>query len=142
MVNNLQVGAISGTVDANLITSECPADNSDPYPGNVYLFGPPASGQTGDSIAVDDYDGVTGDLNGDDAIASAMVDPNTGNYVIGFVAPGQYKVAYTCDLDKTAVDADAVTDPEETVDFTPADGTVVTVVSGQTADVDFPPLVP
>jgi hypothetical protein len=46
-------------------------------------------------------------------------------------------------MDKTAVDADAATDPEETVDFTPADGLVVTVVSGQTAaNVDFPPPAP
>lgn len=140
MVNNLQVGAISGTVDSSLITAECPADNSAPYPGNVYLFGPAASGQTGDSILVDDYDQVADDPNGDDAITSAMVDPNTGNYTIGFVAPGQYKVAYTCDLDKTEVDAN--TDPDETVDFTPVGGTVVSVVSGQTADVDFPPPAP
>lgn len=141
MVNNLQVGAITGTVDPNLVLAECPLDNSAPYPGNVYLFGPALSGQTGDSIKVDDYDVVENDLNGDDAITSATVDPDTGNYVIGFVAPGQYKVAYTCDSDDTEIDAD--TDPEETVDFTPVDGTVVTVVAGQTAaDVNFPPLAP
>ena len=143
MVNNLQVGAISGTVDANLITAECPADNSDPYPGNVYLFGPVATTEPDESISVDDYDQVADDPNGGDPITSAMVDPNTGDYTIGFLAPGKYRAAYTCDLDTTAVDADADTDPEETVDFTPADGTVVTVVSGQTAaDVDFPPLAP
>ena len=135
MVNNLQVGAIGGSIDPNLITAECPVDNSDPYPGNVYLFGPVATTEPDDAIEVDDYDLVENDANGGDAIASAMVDPDTGNYMIGFLAPGKYKVAYTCDADQTDVDAN--TDPDETVDFTPVGGTVVTVVSGQTADVDF-----
>jgi hypothetical protein len=140
MVNNLQVGAISGTVDPSLITAECPGDNSDPYPGNVYLFGPVATTEPDESIRVDDYDLMENDPNGGDAITSAMVDPNTGAYAIGFLAPGKYRAAYTCDLDQTEVDAN--TDPDETVDFTPTDGTVVTVVSGQTADVDFPPPAP
>jgi hypothetical protein len=143
MVNNLQVGTISGTVDANLIAAQCPAENTAPYPGTVYLFGPAASGQTGDSLLVDDYDGVASDPNGDDAITSAMVDPNTGSYTIGFVAPGQYKIAYTCDLDDTEVDANLPQTPEETVDFTPADGIVVTVLAGQTTpNVNFPPPAP
>jgi hypothetical protein len=137
MVNNLQVGSISGTVAPGLIAAECPVDLSTPYPGNVYLFGPVATTDPDDAILVDDYDGVEADPNGDDAIASAIVDSNTGNYTIGFVAPGKYKVAYTCDLEDVMVDADAVTNPEETVDFTPPDGTVVTVVSGVVADVDF-----
>ena len=140
MVNNLQVGAISGTVAANLILAECPADNSDPYPGNVYLFGPVAATEPDDSIKVDDYDLVANDANGGDAITSAMVDPNTGNYTLGFLAPGKYKVAYTCDLDDTEIDAN--TDPGETVVFTPVAGKAVTVAAGQMADVDFAPPTP
>jgi len=73
MVNNLQVGAISGTVDSNLINAECPADNSDPYPGNVYLFGPVATTEPDESVSVDDYDQVADDPKGGDAITSAMV---------------------------------------------------------------------
>jgi len=142
MVNNLQVGSISGTVDPNLVLAECPAANAAPYPGNVYLFGPIADSVDPATVVPDDYDGVENDANGNDAITSAMVDPNTGNYTIGFVAPGKYKVAYTCDLDSVAVDADLPQTPEETVDFTPAGGTVVTVVSGQNADIDFPPPAP
>jgi len=140
MVNNLQVGAITGTVDSNLVLAECPPDNSAPYPGNVYLFGPVATTDPDESIKVDDYDEVASDPNGGDAITSAMVDRDTGDYTIGFVSPGKYKVAYTCDLDETAVDANV--DPDETVDFTPVGGTVVTVASGQTANVDFPPPAP
>lgn len=139
MVNNMQVGAISGTVDSNLIDTECPSDNSDPYPGNVYLFGPVATTDPDALIKVDDYDVVENDINGGDAITSAIVDP-MGNYTIGFLAPGKYKVAYTCDLDNTTIDSN--TDATEEVVFTPAGGTVVTVESGKTADVDFPPPAP
>ena len=140
MVNNMQVGTISGTVDSNLIAAECVSSTTPPYPGNVYLFGPIAAGAADTTVLVDDYDGVASDVNGADALVSAMVDPNTGNYTIGFVAPGRYKVAYTCDLDDTTIDSN--TDATEEVVFTPAGGTVVTVESGKTADVDFPPTAP
>lgn len=137
MVNNLQVGSISGTVDSNLIAAECASPTTPPYPGNVYLFGPVAEGAADSTVVPDDYDGIEGDVNGLDALVSAMVDPNTGNYTIGFVAPGRYKVAYTCDMDDTEVDADAVTTPEETVDFTPPDGVAVNVTSNAVTKVDF-----
>jgi hypothetical protein len=135
MVNNLQVGSISGTVDANLIVDQCGLPTEAPYPGNVYLFGPIAAGALDTTVLPDDYDEVVDDLDGADALASAMVDPDTGNYVIGFVAPGRYKLAYTCDLDDVMVDADL--DPVEEVTFTPADGTAVDVVAGAASDVDF-----
>ena len=48
------------------------------------------------------------DPNGDDALTSAMVSPDTFRYTIGFVPAGNYRVAYTCDLDDTVVDADVV----------------------------------
>ena len=142
MVNNLQVGSISGTVDSNLIAAECVSSATAPYPGNVYLFGPIATGVDPATILPDDYDGIAADSNGADALVSAMVDPDTGNYRIGFVAPGKYKLAYTCDLDDTEVDADAVTTPEETVDFTPPNGVVVDVAANAVSDVDFPPPAP
>jgi hypothetical protein len=137
MVNNLQVGSISGTVDPNLVLRECASSSTAPYPGNVYLFGPIAAGALDSTVMPDDYDGVAADPNGADALVSAMVDPATGNYTIGFVAPGRYKVAYTCDLDDVEVDADLVTTPEETVDFTPLEGVAVDVVANVAKDVDF-----
>jgi len=142
MVNNLQVGSISGTVDLGFAGTQCPADNSAPYPGNVYLFGPIEAGAADTTVLTDDYDGIASDPNGADALVSAMVDPNTGNYTIGFLAPGRYKVAYTCDLDDVEVDADVVATPQETVDFTPADGIAVNVASNAVTDVDFPPPAP
>jgi hypothetical protein len=142
MVNNLQVGTISGTVDSNLIAAECVSSTTPPYPGNVYLFGPIAAGAADTTVIPDDYDGIVNDPNGADALVSAMVDPNTGNYTIGFIAPGRYKVAYTCDMDDTEVDADLPQTPEETVDFTPLAGVAVDVVANAVKDVDFPPPAP
>jgi hypothetical protein len=49
-------------------------------------------------------------------------------------------VAYTCDLDDAAVDADAAPTPPatpETVRFAPPEGTRVTVVGGGMHEVNF-----
>jgi hypothetical protein len=137
IVDSLQVGTITGDVDPTLIATRCAGSDQDPYPGNVYLFGPIP---TGDDVAPDDYDGIVDDPNGDDALTSAMVDPDTFRYTIGFVPAGNYRVAYTCDLDDTVVDADVVPPPPatgETVEFTPPDGTPVTVTVNATQEVDF-----
>jgi hypothetical protein len=120
IVDNLQVGTIAGDVDPNLIAAKCAGSDQDPYPGNVYLFGPIP---TGADVTPDDYDGV------DDALTSAMVNPDTFRYTIGFVPAGNYRVAYTCDLDDTEIDADA--------EFTPPEGIPVTVTVNATQEVDF-----
>lgn len=142
MVNNLQVGAITGTVDSNLVAAECASSTAAPYPGNVYLFGPLPDGVT--DVTPDDYDGKNPDANGLDALTSAMVKVDTFTYTIGFVPSGRYEVAYTCDLDDTTVDADETTTPEETVDFTPVGGIPVTVEANKTSEVNFvlPPPAP
>lgn len=120
IVDNLQVGTIAGDVDPNLIAAQCGASDQDPYPGNVYLFGPIP---TGEDVTPDDYDGDG------DALTSAMVSPDTFRYTIGFVPAGNYRVAYTCDLEKTDVDADA--------EFVPVEGIAVTVTPNTTQEVDF-----
>jgi hypothetical protein len=135
MVNNLQVGSISGTVDLNLITPPCDSSTEPPYPGNVYLFGPIPAGEPDASVMPDDNDGI--DADGADALTTAKVDKNTGGYTIGYVAPGRYKVAYTCDMDDGEVDADE--DDAEEVVFTPADGLAVDVAAAPLTGVDFPP---
>jgi len=137
MVDNLQVGAISGDVHPNLVDANCVPAGENPYPGNVYLFGPIP---TGEDVTPDDYDGVGDDPNGADALASASVDPNTLRYTIGFVPAGNYRVAYTCDLDDTELDADAAVVPPatgETVLLTPPEGILVTVTANATQEVDF-----
>jgi hypothetical protein len=104
------------------------------------LFGPIAAGET---VTPDDYDIVVDpDPNGNDALASALVDPNTFEYTIGFVPAGDYVVAYTCDSDDAEIDAnaaDAPTGNDEVVEFLPPAGTPVTVNSDATAIVNFDP---
>ena len=137
IVDSLQVGTITGDVDPNLISAQCAGPDQNPYPGNVYLFGPIP---TGADVTPDDYDGVVNDPNGNDALTSAMVNPDTFRYTIGFVPAGNYRVAYTCDLDDTVVDADVVPTPTatgETVEFTPPAGIEVTVTPNATQEVDF-----
>jgi hypothetical protein len=141
LIDNLEVGAITGRVDPAVIDS-CPDDQSAPYPGNVYLFGPIPAGGT---VTPDDYDGIVGDANGDDALTSAMVDPNTFEYTIGFVPAGDYVVAYTCDSDDINIDADADNLPDgndEVVEFLPPAGTPVTVSADTTEVVNFDPPAP
>jgi hypothetical protein len=135
IVDNLQVGTITGTVDSNLIAAtSCVASAA--KPGNVYLFGPYAST---DPVPVpDDVDGNAAD--GADPITTAQVNPDTFRYTIGFVPAGRYVVAYTCDADDSTVDADVAPTPPatgETVNFTPVSGTTVDVAASQTATVDF-----
>jgi hypothetical protein len=128
IVDNLQVGTIAGDVDPNLIAAQCAGSDQDPYPGNVYLFGPIPAGE---DVTPDDYDGVG------DALTSAMVSPDTFRYTIGFVPAGNYRVAYTCDLDDTEVDAAVPPATGETVEFTPPEGITVTVTPNATQEVDF-----
>jgi len=118
LVDNDAIGSISGTVTVGLIGQECQANEF----GNVYLFGPvPANG----TVLPDDYDGLASDPNGADAIASAKVSKDDFSYTIGFVPVGNYVVAYTCDLDDPALDADALPTPPEIVRLSPAEGTAV-----------------
>jgi Domain of unknown function (DUF4382) len=142
LVDNLEVGTITGAVDSTFITEQCgPVETqSGVYPGNVYLFGPVAEGAT---VTPDDYDGVASDPNGADALTSAMVSETDFTYTIGFVPAGNYVLGYTCDPDNSTVDANATDSPtaetDEVVEFTPAGGTPVTVLANGTATVDFPP---
>jgi hypothetical protein len=139
MVDNLQVGAIGGAIDPSLLGTEA-CVNSPVTPGNVYLFGPVAAGTDPATVVPDDVDGIAAD--GADPLASARVSDMDYTYTIGYVPPGKYVVAYTCDADSPLVDADAPEAPpppavDEAVSFTPAAGTVVDVAANQVVTVDF-----
>jgi hypothetical protein len=136
LVDSLEVGAIAGVVDAQLMADlACGSEF-----GNVYLFGPYETA----APTPDDVDGS--DADGADPITSAMVAGDGSNaYTIGFVPAGNYVAAYTCDADAPDVDADAANTPagaDEVVGFTPVDGETVTVVAGQTATLDFDAVAP
>jgi hypothetical protein len=136
MVDSLQVGTISGTIDSSLLSApSCVASTA--KPGSVYLFGPVTATDPA-PIVPDDVDGIA--LDGADPLTSAMVSPDTFKYTIGFVPVGKYVVAYTCDADDSTIDADAVPTPPatgEVVTFTPVDGTTVDVTANQNVTVDF-----
>lgn len=139
MVDSLQVGAIGGAIDPSLLSTDA-CMNSPVKPGNVYLFGPVAAGTDPATVVPDDVDGSATD--GADPLASAMVSDVDYSYTIGFVPPGKYVVAYTCDADSPLVDADDTGVPpppavDEAVSFTPATGTVVDVTANQIVTVDF-----
>jgi hypothetical protein len=136
IVDSLQVGTISGTIDSSLLSaSGCVASTA--KPGSVYLFGPVTATDPVPTVP-DDVDGASAD--GADPITSALVSPDTFKYTIGFVPVGRYVVAYTCDADDSTIDADTVPAPPatgEVVTFTPVNGTTVDVTANQTVTVDF-----
>ncbi len=140
VVDNLQVGTISGTVDPTFISQACPVDGPSSELGNVYLFGPYAA--TDPVPLPDDVD--MNDADGLNPITSAMVAfDGLGNavYTIGFVPAGNYVAAYTCSADATDLDEynPAVPPAPGAFTFTPTAGVPVTVTPNQTTAVDFPP---
>jgi len=112
MVNNLEVGTISGTVATGLVVDGCvPA---------VYLY-------TGADIVPDDLGSPTPPL----ASTAVNLDNVTGAYrfKLAFVPAGAHTIAFTCAADKDAADVD------DAITFsTPIN---VTVIAGQTTTVDF-----
>lgn len=108
LVNNAEVGALSGTVSADLATAtDCePAvfvfDNIDPNASDVGVEDAVATGMV---AAVDNGDGTT-----------------SYEYEIGFLLEGSYEAAFTCD----GVDL-----------VEPAEGNPFDIVSGETTVIDF-----
>jgi hypothetical protein len=132
VVDNLQVGTISGQVDPNLVAEgKCPTSTA--TPGNVYLYGP-----YGENDTVPPPDDLDENPVDGDPITTASVDAAANYaYTIGFVPPGNYVVAYTCDADDATRDAGAA-DATEAVTFTPADGKPAPVSANSTMTVNFP----
>ena len=106
LVNNAEVGTIEGTVDAPLINDpSCTNSTADDEGHSVYLY----SGNDADIGDVnvnatgegdhdtDDTDGVAPETN-PLTLANVKFDTNTAEYryQIGFVAAGDYTVAFTC----------------------------------------------
>jgi hypothetical protein len=106
LVNNVEVGSARGTVAAALAgASDCA--------GAVYVF------ETAD-VAPDDVDGTA-----PEPLTSALVtlDSATGDFVyeVGFLTPGAYTFAFTCDAD-----ADDPEDDDTLVFATPQNVTITT----------------
>jgi hypothetical protein len=84
IVDNIVVGTIAGTIDGALVTQECADPAADD--GSVYVY-------SGAGATPMDIQGTTGD-----PLATALVHVVEGvhTYEVGFLAEGDYTVAYTC----------------------------------------------
>lgn len=121
MVNNVEVGSVSGSIDSAVIAGQCEGTAL----GAVYLF-------SGDNAVVDDVDGAAAE-----PLASGLVSVDEqGAYVysIGFLLAGDYTVSYTCDAALDTPEAD------EALDFFGTQN--IDVAAGATTTVDFSAAVP
>jgi hypothetical protein len=122
IVDNTEVGSISGNVDPSFFASGT-------CTGAVYVFFDGTAG------APDDEDGIGG---GPDPITSALVpDDGVHHYKVAFLSEGDYLIAFTCDA---AADDPAVDDDTATVSF--LSQATVPVTAGADTTYDFPPPAP
>ena len=117
LVNNLEVGSISGVVDSNIISEYCTDSNLND--GAVYVY-------QGSDVVPTDLQG-----SDQDAISSASVEFSNGNYefIAGFLEDGEYTVAYTCD--------NADDDPEANEELVFVGAGNVVVVANENVVYDF-----
>lgn len=145
LINSLETGTISGTVDSALVMdASCSNDLSADEGNDVYLYAGAGASPGDVNLDVDgnpdhpaDVDSGGDDTDGDvdeiNPLASAEVTQNadTGayEYNLAFVATGDYTIAFTCQSLDDAVETD------EAIEFVqPQD---VTVEAGQESVVDF-----
>lgn len=123
LVNNLEVGAVSGIVSDDLATATITDSTTQAETAcepSVYVFAqdvvPNPIGLNGDPEAEDE----------NDPIATALVDNNDGvtdyQYTVGFLLPGLYDLAFTCDgenfdLTDVAEDVEIIAQDIATQDF-------------------------
>lgn len=94
LVDNTEVGTISGEVDNNLVTAQC-ADAND-YSGTVYVF-------EGAGVTPDDLDGTDPEPLSSASVSFSEED-GVYSYTAAFLEAGDYTLSYTCDLDDIEVD--------------------------------------
>ena len=118
MVNNAQVGMLTGVVDSAVIAAACRGSGT----GAVYLF-------QGADVIPDDMDA----LDAEPLASGNVTFEGDGNYhyTIAFLTPGNYTVAWTCDA------ASDLPESSEDLVFTPAVN--VSVSTGVTTVQNFVP---
>jgi hypothetical protein len=97
LVNNQEVGEITGEIAPEIISESCAAEAS--FAGAVYLY-------EGADIAATDLGHVDAEENVVDPFTTALVKfeetedgSSAYNYEFGFIAPGDYSLAFTCSND-------------------------------------------
>ncbi|WP_203143469.1 DUF4382 domain-containing protein [Marinobacter mangrovi] len=124
LIDNIEVGTLTGTVDSStIIQTEC-AD-SQTYAGAVYVY-------NGTDVTPDDL----GSANEPLVVVPVNEDvnePGTYTYTNSFIAEGDYTVSYTCDMDELTDDNGEPLD--EDLNFIDTQNTSVT--AGETTTVNF-----
>jgi hypothetical protein len=117
LVSNVDVGSLAGVVDAGLAE----ADDCAP---SVYVF---KNDIKPNPIGIDD-DPASTETDPNDPVATAMVSKQTNNdetktwnYSVGFLLPGDYEAAFTCNG----------------TDFEPVDGLPALIVVNEIETVNF-----
>lgn len=118
MVNNAQVGLLTGMVDAALLASACTGDAT----GAVYLY-------QGADVVPDDVDGVQPDPLASGAVT--LQGDGTYRYTIAFLSPGSYTVAWTCDA--------ADDQPESSEDLAFSTAANFSILTGEATEQNFAP---
>lgn len=132
LVETAESGILSGSVDdALLADDDCTADPVTGEGAAVYVF----AGSNVDPDD-DDNDDEGEDNGGPDPVSTALLVPVTQggntvsfNYAAGFLPPGNYTVALSCEAGDDAPDSD------DDIEFQSTGN--ATIVSGQTTDFDF-----
>jgi uncharacterized protein DUF4382 len=122
LVDNSEVGTISGSVDPTLLASACSdagTTDTSVYAGAVYIH-------EGHSVTPDDL----GSSN--EPLVAVPVDTTTYEYQASFIPAGNYTVSYTCDMDERQDAEGNLIDEDLT--FIPSDGIETTVTAGEVTD--------
>lgn len=108
IVDNNEVGEISGTVASDLVNDGDCLTNTDGIIGSsVYVFNADTTTDPATDATPDDYDGD--DADGADPVSSAMVEMDQSgayNYTAAFLSAGSYTIAFTCDAAVDVSDED------------------------------------
>lgn len=116
LVNNMVVGSVAGTLDSSLVSAQCADASVDD--GAVYIF-------TGADATPADIQGAEAD-----PLVTALVNyEDAYTYEIGFLAEGDYTVAYTCEASSD--------DPAVADELTFVGAATVSVVAGEATTHDF-----
>ncbi|MGF2736960.1 DUF4382 domain-containing protein [Marinobacter sp. DUT-1] len=124
LVNNLEVGSISGEVDYGTINQEAACD----YEGAVYVY-------QGTDVTPTDIN-VNDEESGPLMAVPVSDDDNDGihTYTAAFLTEGNYTISYTCQLDDNEADDSATMEFQGTQN--------VSVVAGENTEAQPIPLVP
>ena len=130
LVNNQEVGEISGTIAAEIISESCEAEAS--FAGAVYLY-------EGTEVAATDLGHIDAEENIVDPFTTALVqfeeageNPGAYSYEFGFIAPGDYSLAFTCSDDDPENDEREVYSTE-TLDPPAEEGEAIVTFYGDSA---------